>query len=132
MAEEKTVPFQPIRGGQNTLTCAEYAGTLPGEKTVAMQIPKRIVIRIKTGQKVSFEPGIQLVPVSIADHFYLVGQGAIKYDFKAEADRKASEAKNLRAQAEELEKAAEALEPDAPVEEKKPEKPEKPAGNAKK
>jgi hypothetical protein len=101
--EEKAIPFAPTTGVPAMVTIAQYREKA-GEQTVTMDIPKRVCVTLQNCQRVIFEPGIHEVPVSLADHFYLAGSGAKKFDFKSAADKAAQEAKALRDRADELEK----------------------------
>jgi len=50
-----------------------------GEPTVTMVFPKRVLLQYKLGQLVEFLPGIQEVPVSMANHQYLEANGVQRY-----------------------------------------------------
>ena len=50
-----------------------------GEPTVTMVFPKRVLLQYRLGQLVEFLPGIQEVPLSMADHQYLEANGVHKY-----------------------------------------------------
>jgi hypothetical protein len=63
------------------------AALRPGEGTIVMVFPKRVVLLVdKTNMKVLFEPGIHNVPEHLADHWYLKANGATRHDMPVAPD----------------------------------------------
>ena len=59
------------------VTGAMYAEA-HGEGTVKMNFPEAMSLTLPDYTMISFDPGIQEVPASVADHEYLKAQGATK------------------------------------------------------
>jgi hypothetical protein len=114
MAPEN-IPFAPVDAKKTpgSITTTDLLAEFADQPTVAMQFTRRVLLTLKTNQRVMFEPGIQQVPAPIAnDEFYKVileRYGVKRYDFKAAAATAKGQAATLRAKAEELLAQAEEL-----------------------
>ena len=54
--------------------------TKPEDETVTMHVPRKVVLTLSDARRVEILPGTQEVPLDIADHDWLLRNGATRHD----------------------------------------------------
>jgi hypothetical protein len=88
MTTNKAIPFSQPH--DTPLKPADVVGT---EGTVTMFFPRKVLLTLDDHRRVEFNPGIQEVPLNLADHQYLKLNGVTRHDKTAPATVEQEQAK---------------------------------------
>lgn len=79
--EEAKKTLEKVRVSATPVAVAEEKETVSvGETSVIMLFPKDVMLHLNDGSKIKYAAGVNTVPVSLKDHWYLKANGVKEYN----------------------------------------------------